>query len=106
MANKTQNLDEVRKQLKDSPVVTVDMEGYKEIKIDTSLLDDVDAFALIEEVQKNNSPVAMVDLMKILLGDDEYETMKAHYVKKEGRLKFSVLAGIYEKLFDALDPKA
>lgn len=85
-------------------VKEIDFQGYK-FKVDTGLLDDVDALEMIDQIENKNNMAAIVDFLKYLIGDDGYEKMKAHFVEKEGRFKISTLSKVYVTIFDNFDPK-
>jgi hypothetical protein len=79
-------------------------EGYK-FKVDTDLLDDVEAFELIDRIENKGQVAAVVPLLEFLIGKEGYAQMKAHFVKKEGRFRVSKLSKIYEVIVENFDPK-
>lgn len=79
-------------------------EGYK-FKVDTDLLDDVDAFEHIDRIENKGQTAAIVPLLKFLIGDQGYEDMKAHFVKKEGKFRVTKLAKVYAVIIENFDPK-
>lgn len=89
---------------KKSEPVELTFEGYK-FKVDTDLLDDVEAFEIIDRIENKNQVTAIVPLLKFLIGDDGYTKMKAHFVKKEGRFRVSKLSKVYELIVENFDPK-
>lgn len=82
----------------------LEFEGYK-FKVDTDLLDDVEAFEIIDRIENKGQVAAVVPLLKFLIGDSGYEAMKAHFVKKEGRFRVSKLSKVYEVIVENFDPK-
>jgi hypothetical protein len=89
----------------EKPVVkTLEFEGYK-FEVNTDLLDDVEAFAIIDRIENKGQVAAVVPLLEFLIGKDGYEAMKAHFVKKEGRFRVSKLSKIYEVIVANFDPK-
>lgn len=95
---------------KDSKQVTksepreLTFEGYK-FSVDTDLLDDVEAFEIIDRIENKGQVAAVVPLLEFLIGKEGYELMKAHFVKKEGRFRVSKLSKIYEVIVENFDPK-
>lgn len=85
-------------------LIDVEFEGYK-FKVDTGLLDDVDALDLIDRIENQSNMKAIVDFLHYLIGPEAYEDMKAYFVKKDGRFKISKLTQIYVTIFDKFDPK-
>lgn len=82
----------------------LEIDGYK-FTVDTDLLDDVDAFELIDRIENKGQTAAIVPLLKFLIGEQGYEAMKAHYVKTEGRFRATKLAKVYEVILKNFDPK-
>lgn len=93
----------------------LDIEGYK-FKVDTDLLDDVDAFALINKIENENQITAVVPLMHFLIGAPEFEKMKQHFTEKDAeehkddkaykpRLRIGKLGDIYQVIIKNFDPK-
>lgn len=93
--------------------ITVD--GY-EFKVDTDLLDDVEAFELIDRIENKQQAAAIVTLLKYLVGDKGVADMKAHYTKLDAeehkdekdykpRFRATKLAPIYAAIIEQFDPK-
>lgn len=82
----------------------LEVEGYK-FKVDTDLLDDVEAFEHIDRIENKNQVTAIVPLMEFLIGKEGYEQMKAHFVKKEGKFRVTKLSKVYQVIIDNFDPK-
>lgn len=82
----------------------LEFEGYK-FKVDTDLLDDVEAFEIIDRIENKNQVTAVVPLLEFLIGKDGYNDMKAHFVKTEGRFRVSKLTKVYELIVENFDPK-
>lgn len=82
----------------------LEFEGYK-FKVDTDLLDDVEAFEIIDRIENKGQVAAVVPLLEFLIGKDGFADMKAHFVKKEGRFRVSKLSKIYEVIVENFDPK-
>lgn len=91
--------DETEKKLRD---VTYD--GYT-FKLDDDLLDDVEVLEMIDAVESENKPGAVIRLLKQIIGDDGYDAMKAYFVKKDGRFKMTKMMKIYEAIFAGFSPK-
>lgn len=82
----------------------LEIDGYK-FTVDTDLLDDVEAFELIDSIENKKQVTAIVPLLKFLIGAKGYEDMKAHYVKTEGRFRVTKLSKVYELIIENFDPK-
>lgn len=82
----------------------LEFEGYK-FTVDTDLLDDVEAFEHIDRIENKGQVAAIVPLLNFLIGPDEYEKMKAHFVEKEGKFRLTTLTKIYEVIIENFDPK-
>lgn len=98
----------------------LNVDGY-EFKVDTDLLDDVDAFKLINKIENDNQITAVVPLMDYLIGADEFNKMKAYFVQKDAeahkdvklaggkkyhpRLRLAKLGEIYQEIIKNFDPK-
>lgn len=82
----------------------LEFEGYKFV-VDTDLLDDVEAFEIIDRIENKGQVAAVVPLLEFLIGKDGYTAMKAHFVKTEGRFRVSKLSKVYELIVENFDPK-
>ena len=82
----------------------LEIDGYK-FTVDTDLLDDVEAFELIDRIENKKQVTAIVPLLTFLIGAPGYEKMKAHYVKTEGRFRVTKLSKVYELIIENFDPK-
>lgn len=82
----------------------LEIDGYKFI-VDTDLLDDVEAFEIIDRIENKNEVTAVVPLLKFLIGEKGYDDMKAHFVKKEGRFRVTKLSQVYQVIVADFDPK-
>lgn len=93
----------------------LEIDGFK-FKVDTDLLDDVDAFALINKIENENQITAVVPLMHFLVGEAEFNKLKAHFVAKDAadhkdekgykpRLRIGKLGEIYQVIIKNFDPK-
>lgn len=91
-ANKTDNVKEL------------EIEGYK-FKVDTDLLDDVEAFEHIDRIENKGQVAAIVPLLHFLIGTEGYEAMKAHFVKTEGRFRVTKLSKVYQVIIENFNPK-
>lgn len=104
---------EPAKQAVSEKELTVD--GYT-FKVDTDLLDDVDAFALINKIENDNQLTAVVPLMNYLIGKPAFDTMKKYFVDKDAeahkdikgyhpRMRLGKLGEIYQEVIKNFDPK-
>lgn len=98
-----------------SSVKELEFEGYK-FKVDTDLLDDVDAFEHIDRIENKGQVVAVVPLLTFLIGEQGYQDMKAHFAAKDaeehkgeegykGKFRVTKLSKIYELIVEKFDPK-
>lgn len=85
-------------------IIEVDFEGYQ-FKVDTGLMDDVDALEMIDSIENKNNMMTIVEFLTYLIGEEGYKKMKAHFIKKDGRFRISKLSKIYVAIFDKFDPK-
>lgn len=76
-----------------------------EFTVDTDLLDDVEAFELIDRIENKKQVVAIVPLLKFIIGEQGYEDMKAHFTKTEGKFRVTKLSKVYEIIVENFDPK-
>lgn len=90
---------------KKSTVKELEIDGYK-FTVDTDLLDNVEAFELIDRIENKGQVVAIVPLLTFLIGDAGYEEMKAHFVRTEGKFRVTKLSKVYEVIVKNFDPKA
>lgn len=93
----------------------LEVNGYKFI-LDTDLVDDVDAFEIIDRIENKNQVVAIIPLLHYLIGKPEYDKMKAHFEKADaaehegeegykGKFRMSKLSDVYKVIVDNFDPK-
>lgn len=93
----------------------LELDGYK-FKVDTDLLDDVEAFALINKIENENQITAVVPLMYFLIGKPAFEDMKKYFTQKDDeahndvkgyhpRLRLGKLGEIYQVIIKNFDPK-
>lgn len=111
-----------------STVKELELDGYK-FTVDTDLLDDVDAFELIDRIENKGQVVAVVPLLKFLIGDDGLAEMKAFYMKADkeahdkahpekevvegvtrrsaykGKFRVSQLSKVYQIIIENFNPK-
>lgn len=82
----------------------LEIDGYK-FRVDTDLLDDVEAFEIIDRIENKNEVTAVVPLLKFLIGEKGYDDMKAYFVKKEGKFRVTKLSQVYQVIVADFDPK-
>lgn len=87
-----------------STVKELMIDDYK-FTVDTDLLDDVDAFEHIDRIENKGQVVAVVPLLKFLIGKDGYEAMKAHFVAIDGKFRVSKLSKVYQVIIENFNPK-
>lgn len=100
---------------KTSTTKELEFEGYK-FEVDTDLLDDVDAFALINKIENDNQITAVVPLMHYLIGKPAFEKMKTYFTEKDAeahkdeagykpRMRVSKLGSLYQTIIKDFSPK-
>lgn len=82
----------------------VDIDGYK-LNVDYDLVDDVDNLELINKIEQGGYLYGIIEFLQKIVGLDEYNKLKAHYVEKYGKLSLTKLGEIYQKIFEQFDPK-
>lgn len=96
-------------------VKQVEIEGYK-FKVDTDLLDDVETFEIIDLIENKGQTAQIVPLLRHILGDEQYEEIKAHFTKLDAeahkgvknykpRFRLEKLNDVYLAIIDEFDPK-
>ncbi len=107
-------------------------EGLKEVEafgfkftIDPDLLDDADAFELLDRIENKGQSAGIVELIKYMVGDKVHNEMKTYFKQKDveehaaelkeagkpadpdyrGRFRVSKLIKIYEVIVGNYDPK-
>lgn len=93
----------------------IDFEGCK-FDIDPDLLDDVDAFALINKIENENQLTAVVPLMNYLVGKPKFAEIKQYFTQKDAeahkdvkgyhpRMRLKKLGELYQEIIKHFDPK-
>lgn len=93
----------------------LEIQGYT-FKVDTDLLDDVEAFSLINRIENENQITAVVPLMEFLVGKDGFAGLKDHFIKLDAeehkdeanyhpRMRIAKLGEIYQEIIKNFDPK-
>jgi hypothetical protein len=93
----------------------LEFEGYK-FKVDTDLLDDVDAFSLINKIENDNQITAIVPLMHYLVGKPAFDKLKTYFVEKDAeahkgedgykaRMRLNKLGNLYQVIIKDFSPK-
>ena len=91
----------------EAPKATVkelEIDDYK-FTVDTDLLDDVEAFELVDRIENKGQTAAIVPLLHFMIGEDGYNAMKAHFTEKEGKFRITKLAKVYQVIIENFDPK-
>jgi len=98
-----------------STVKEIEVKGYK-FTVDTDLLDDVDSLEFIERIENKGQTAVVLPLLKHIMGDAEFEKLKAHFVAADGeahkdqegykaRMRIEVLSDVYLAIIEKFDPK-
>lgn len=96
-------------------VQDIEIDGYK-FTVDTDLIDDVDSLEYLERIENKGQVAAVLPLLKHIMGEAEYEKLKAYFVEKDGtdhkdvkdyrpRMRMEKLQEVYIAILDKFDPK-
>ena len=85
--------------------------ALKEIEIDDGLkvkasddfMDDIETLEVMDRMASD--PSAIIPFIKRVLGEEQYQVVKQHYVKKNGRMRISDLNAVIDKVASEF-PKA
>ena len=80
----------------------IEHEGF-EFDVDMDNFDDIEFFELADELETNQAKI--IDIAKLTLGAEGYNAMKEYFKKKDGKLKFSTVSQIFDKILAITDPK-
>ncbi len=89
--------------MKEKDIKTVEVDGYK-LEFDQNNLDDVEVFELINDIEEGEVQKT-VKLLKLLLGENEYNKVKDYFVNKYGRFSINKLTEVYTAIFQGTNPK-
>lgn len=109
---------------KNDSLKEVEAFGFK-FTINPDLLDDVEAFELIDRIENKGQSAGIVELVKYMVGTKGLDDMKAHFKQQdatehaeklkaegkpadptyEGRFRVSKLLKVYEVIVANYDPK-
>lgn len=116
--------DEARLKAANGSIKDIEVMGYK-FTVDTDLLDDVDTLEIIERIENKGQVAAVLPLLKLILGEAEYQKMKTAYTEIDAkqhaeelkaagkpedpnykaRFRANVLSEVYLAIIDKFDPK-
>lgn len=96
-------------------VKDVEVDGYK-FKVDTDLLDDVETFEIVDQIENKGRTASIVPLLKQILGDKQYDAIKAHFTQLDAeahkdvkdyrpRFRLEKLNEVYLAIVEKFDPK-
>ncbi len=100
-------------------VKELEVDGYK-FTADMDLIDDVEAFEIIDRIENKGQVAAIVPLLEFLIGKPEYVKMKAAFTEMDaaahakehpedkdyhGRFRVSKLNEVYAAIIAKYDPK-
>ena len=88
---------------KDDNQVEITVDDYT-FKANIDLLDDVDTLEMLDDVQAGKVG-EMIKLIKLVVGEDGYDQMKAHFIAKDGRMLIAKMNSAFEAIFEKFDPK-
>lgn len=89
--------------MKEDNIKKVEIDGYK-LEFDQNNLDDVEVFELINDIEEGEVQKT-VKLLKLLLGENEYNKVKDYFVNKYGRFSINKLTEVYTAIFQGANPK-
>jgi hypothetical protein len=109
---------------KKSTISEVTVDGYA-FKVDTDLMDDVEAFEYIDRIENKGQVAAIVPLLTFMIGAPAYTKMKAHFSEKDaadhaaelkeagekadpeykGRFRMKKLQEVYLAIIEKFNPK-
>ena len=98
-----------------SSVKEIEVSGYK-FTVDTDLMDDVDTLEIIERIENKGQVAAVLPLLKLILGAEQFAKMKEFYTTQDGeahkevegykpRMRVEVLSDVYMAIIENFDPK-
>jgi len=99
----------------ESTIKEVTVAGYV-FKVDTDLLDDVEAFEYIDRIENKGQTAAIAPLLTFMIGNKGYADMKAHFTTVDSeehkaikdykpRFRIQKLQDVYVAIIDKFDPK-
>lgn len=74
-----------------------------EIEVNGDFMDDVETLEVMDRM--STAPEAIIPFVKKIFGEDNYQVVKAHYVKKNGYMRISDLNDVVNTVAAAF-PKA
>ena len=80
----------------------IEFEGFSR-EIDMDVFDDVKFFEIIDKLEEN--PSLNIDVVKMAFGEDGYKALSDYFIKRDGKLKMSVIMSFVAKMFEESDPK-
>lgn len=81
----------------------VKLDDGLEIEVNGDFMDDVETLEVMDRM--STAPEAIIPFVKKIFGEDNYQTVKAHYVKKNGYMRISDLNDVVNTVAAAF-PKA
>lgn len=100
---------------KKSTISEVTVDGFA-FKVDTDLLDDVEAFEYIDRIENKGQVAAIVPLLTFMVGDKGYAEIKAHFTQADAeehkgeadykpRFRLQKLNEVYLAIIEKFNPK-
>lgn len=80
----------------------VEIDDYK-LDVDLDNFDDVKFFEMTEQLEDH--PKYFIDVLKLGIGDAEYDKMAKYFTKRDGRFKMNTVIEAVNKILDITDPK-
>lgn len=79
----------------------ITLDSGLELDIDLEIMDDWDFFGLLREIDKGNTG-AIVDVIPMALGEEQFEKMKDFLKNEKGRVKASDMVSTFYELFEKM----
>lgn len=80
----------------------IDYEGFS-TDIDMEVFDDVRFFEIADKLEEK--PALNIEIVKLGLGEKEYDRFEKFFTKLDGKFKMSRVMGMVVKLFEEAGPK-
>lgn len=80
----------------------VTLENGLQLEVDLDVMDDWDVFELLREIDKGETG-AIVDLIPMCLGDDQFKALKEHLKNDSGKVKASDMVSAFYELLEKVN---
>ena len=83
---------------------TIEFEGFK-FSIDPDAIDDMEFLELTDAVENGNDLSKYPALVKLLIGDENYQKAKEYFVGKYGKFSATKCSELFKKAIQESSPK-